>query len=167
MDVTAQVQMLLLQAIALLSGTLVASADDPMTAVLDQRGVWRPQWLKLLNAQVEARYPGLVKPIAGVEFGGAITRFTGLQLIDGFIFHPIAKREDISDAIRKLYQDQHNYTFLAASSGDFGNVLSYLPLDSIATGPGYFTASLHSIHTDAAQVRELTERLYAFRGYLS
>lgn len=155
-------------AIAALGGQGQVSSDDPMTAPLDQRGVWNPSWLRAANAQVEALNPGLMKVGPAIGLDGRPVEATPIRLISGFIFQPIAQRADISQAVRDLYQREHNRTFLAATTGDFGRTLAYLPLDAdgVQDGPGYFVASLHSIHQDPEEVKEKLLRLYRIHDLL-
>lgn len=164
MDPVIQAKMLLAQALALLGGTdpTFTADNDPMTAVLDRRGVWRPGWLREANAKVLARYPGLIKPGTGLGFDGKPTAGTPIRLIDGFLYQPIKLRSDITAEVRDLLQKAHNDTFLAATTGDFGNVLAYMPLDPLpeSPGPGYFTVAVHSLYTEPELLKAHLLKLY-------
>lgn len=160
-------------AIEVLQGLLDGKPDDGSndwrTAPLDGRGVWRPAWLKPVNERVLKRHPGFYIDGPSVDWQGRPITRTPYRLIDGFVFQPIAGREDLTLKQRAFYHDQHNYTFLGASTGDFGNVLAYLPLDADGSEEdrrGYFTASLHYIHQNAADLPRLVEKLYRTHGLL-
>lgn len=170
MDTNTALKMLLAQALALLGGASDGGADDdPMTAVLDQRGVWRPSWLRAANAQIEATYPGLYKPGASIGPDGQPTTRTAIRLIDGFLYQPIKQRDDLTQVQRDNLQKAHNDTFLGATTGDFGGrTLAYMPFDDVIdpSKPGYFVASLHQFHDTPESVREATLRLYRIHGLL-
>ena len=154
---------------SLLDGESDDGSNDWRTAPLDGRGVWRPGWLKPINERVLKRHPGFYIDGPSIDAQGRPITRTPYRLIDGFVFQPIAGREDLTAKQRAFYHDQHNYTFLAASTGDFGNVLAYVPLDVDDLsdgGKGYFTASLHYIHQNAADLPRLVEKLYRTHGLL-
>lgn len=165
---------LLLQAVALLTGGQGVEApeyqadNDPLTAPLDSRAVWRPGWLKRRNAAVLARFPGLVRPGPGIGPDGRPTMATPIKLIDGFVFHGVDARTDLTPSQRASLQREHNRTFLAAVTGDFSVSLPCLPIEGqeITTSPGYWTASVHSSLRDPADLERRLDRLYRIHDLL-
>ncbi len=144
-------------------------SNDWQTAPLDGRGIWRPAFLGSINARVLKMHPDFWINGPSLDAQGKPITRSPYRLIDGFVFQRITSRDDLTQKQRDFYQSEHNRTFLAATTGDFGNVLAYLPLDVDDMndgGRGYFTASLHSGMNDASKLPALVEKLYRTHGLL-
>jgi hypothetical protein len=160
-EILVRVHELLTQAIALLTSVGGNTADDPMTAVLDQRGVWRPSWLLALNAQALAYRRESTQPGPG-----GVARRVGLHLIDGFIFNPCLQRTDLTERQRATITAAHNATFLAAMTGDPAQAFLHLPLDEVPAPEvdATYVAQVHSSINDPQDLRRRVERHYRING---
>jgi hypothetical protein len=165
---------LLLQAVALLTGGQGVEApeyladNDPLTAPLDSRAVWRPGWLKRRNAAVLARFPGLIRMGASIGLDGRPTTSTPIKLIDGFVFHGVDARQDLTASQRASLVREGQRTFLATLTGDFASSLPVLPIEGqeVTTTPGYWTASVHQSIRDPADLERRLDRLYRIHDLL-